>query len=73
MRYICMLHMFHLNIAKVDLVLHILQWLYTCVVSLCFKRMLRVFHLDVAYVAVAINVCCKLFSKCFNYFYLDVA
>jgi hypothetical protein len=44
---------------KIDLVLHMLQWICTCVASIYFKRMLQVFHLDVAYVAAAINVCCK--------------
>ena len=33
----CMLHMFHLDVAKVDLVLHMLQWLYTYFASVCFK------------------------------------
>jgi hypothetical protein len=62
MCFIYMLYMFHLDIAKVDLVLHMLQWLYTCVASVCFKyfsgfkRMLQVFHLDVA---VTIHVCCQ--------------
>jgi hypothetical protein len=32
-----MLHMFHLDIANVDLVLHMLQWLYTYVATVCFK------------------------------------
>jgi hypothetical protein len=42
-----------------------LHWLYTYVASVCFKyfssfkRMLQVFYLDVAYVALAIHVCCK--------------
>jgi hypothetical protein len=41
--------MFHLDISKVDLVLHMLQWLYTHVssVSSVFRRMLHMFHLDV--------------------------
>ena len=65
MRFRCMLHMFHLDIAKVDLVLHMLQWLYTYAANAhfkcfsCFKRMLQVFYLNIAYVAVAIHVCCK--------------
>ena len=60
-----------------------LHWLYTYVAIVyfkyfsCFKRMLQVFYLDVAYVAVAIPICCKrmfvnvsfisdvCFSKCF--------
>jgi hypothetical protein len=51
----CMLHMFNLDIAKVDLVLHMLQWLYyvasvlyecckwtyTYVASVCFKCFIR--------------------------------
>jgi hypothetical protein len=54
----CMLHMFYLNAVKVDLELHMLQWLYACVASVCFscfKYMLQVFHLDVTYVAMAIH------------------
>jgi hypothetical protein len=55
--------MFHLDVAnKVDLVLHMLQGLYTYVASVCFKcfccfkRTLEVFYLDVAYVALAIHI-----------------
>ena len=65
MSFKCMLHMFHLDVAKVDLVLHMLQWLYMYVASVCFKclscfkYMLQVFYLDIAYVAVAMHVCCK--------------
>jgi hypothetical protein len=45
--------------------LHMLQWLYTYVVSVCFKwfncfrSMLQMFYLDVASVVVAIHICCK--------------
>jgi hypothetical protein len=45
--------------------LHMLQWLYTYVVSVCFKwfncfrSMLQVFYLDVPSVIVAIHICCK--------------
>jgi hypothetical protein len=60
-----------------------LQWLYTYVASVCFKcfscfrRMLQVFYLDVAYVAVAIHILLQVhvpnvspisevcYSKCF--------
>jgi len=61
--------MFHLDVAKVDLVLYMSQWLYTYVASVCFKyfscfkRMLQVFYLDIAYAAVAILVCCKRVSN----------
>ena len=50
------------GVAKVDLVLHMLQRPYTYAASVCFKcfscfkRTLQVFYLDVAYVAVAIYV-----------------
>jgi hypothetical protein len=46
-------------------IFYMLQWLYTYVASVCFKcfiyfkRMLQVFYLDVAYVAVAIDICCN--------------
>jgi hypothetical protein len=41
---------FYLDVSKVDLVLHVLQWLYTHVssVSSVFRRMLHIFHLDVS-------------------------
>jgi hypothetical protein len=67
-------HMLQLNVAKVDLVLHMLQWLYTCVTIICFKcfscfkRMLQVFHLDVAYIAVVMQICCNCVFQCFSYF-----
>ena len=103
MHFRCMLHMFYLDVAKVDLVLHMLQRLYTYIASVCFKclsyfqmyvasglsvccicctgytrmlqvyvfkcfscfkRKLQVFYLNVAYVAVAIYVCCKLSVFC---------
>jgi hypothetical protein len=79
MRFKCMLHMFYLDVAKVDLVLHMLQWLYTYVASVCFKcfscfkRILQVFYLDVAYVALALHVCCKYRFKMFQLFQTYVA
>jgi hypothetical protein len=45
--------MLHLDVSKVDLMLHMLLWLYTYVSEACFKclicfrRMLQMFHLDV--------------------------
>jgi hypothetical protein len=45
----CMLQMFHLDAVQVDLVLHMLLWLYTyfkCFVY--FRHILQVFHLDVS-------------------------
>jgi hypothetical protein len=74
-----MLHMFYLDVAKVDMGLHVLRWLYICVASVClkcfscFKRVLQVFHLDVAYITVAIHVVASVFSKCFQLFHLDIA
>jgi hypothetical protein len=60
-----------------------LQWLYMYVARICFigfRRMLQVFYLDVAYVSVAIYICCKRLFKMFicfrrmmQLFYLDVA
>jgi hypothetical protein len=56
--------------------LHMLQWLYAYVASLCskcltyFRCMLQVFYLYVAYVAVAIYICCRrmfqFVSPCFS-------
>jgi hypothetical protein len=73
MRFIYMLYMFHLDIVKVDLVLHMLQWLYTYVANVCFKyfsclkRMLQVFffwmlhmlHCLCVYVASVCFICFK--------------
>jgi hypothetical protein len=56
--------------------LHMLQWLYTYVASVCFscfKRMLQAFYLDVAYVALAIHVCCKCMFQMFQLFQTYVA
>jgi hypothetical protein len=63
-----MLHMFYLDIVKVVLMLHMLQWLYTYVANVCFKRMLQVFYLDVAYVALAIHVGRKCMFQMFSLF-----
>jgi len=41
---------------------------YVSNVSVVFKRMLQVFHLNVAYVAVSIHVVESVFSKCLSYF-----
>jgi hypothetical protein len=55
----------HLDVAKIDLVLHMLQWLYIYIASVCFKcfsyskRMLQVFYIDVVYIALPIHICCK--------------
>jgi hypothetical protein len=68
--------MFHLDVAKIDLVLHVLQRLYTYVASVCFncfKRMLQVFCLNIAYVAAAIHVCCKCMFQVFHLFKTYVA
>jgi hypothetical protein len=45
-----MLQVLHLDVLKVDIVLHMLLWLYIYVssVSSVFKHMLHVFHLDVS-------------------------
>jgi hypothetical protein len=50
--FMCFRHlfqMFHLDVSKVDLVVHMLQWLYTHVssVSSVFTHMLHMFYLDV--------------------------
>jgi hypothetical protein len=69
-----MLHIFHLDVTKIDLVLYMLQWLYMYVASVwfkcfsCFKRMLQVFYLDAAYIALAIYVCCKCMFHMFQLF-----
>jgi hypothetical protein len=59
------LHVFHLDIIKVNMMFHMLQWLEMYVSNVCFKwfsyfrHILQVFYLDIAYVAVAIHICCK--------------
>jgi hypothetical protein len=48
------LQVLHLNVSKIDPVLHMLLWLYTHVSGACFKRficfryMLQVFSFDVS-------------------------
>jgi hypothetical protein len=55
-----------------------LQWLYTYVVSVCFKyfscfkRILQVFY-DVAYVVLAIHICCKCMFQMFQLFQTYIA
>jgi hypothetical protein len=76
--------MFYLDVAKVDLVLHMLQCLYTYVASVCFKC----FRCFQTYVASGLSGCCTSYThtlqvyvfKCFScfkrmlqMFYLDVA
>jgi hypothetical protein len=74
MRFRYMLHMFHLDVVKVDLMLHMLQYLYMYVASvyskcfICFKRLLQVFYLDVAYVAMAIHLRYKCIFQTFHLF-----
>jgi hypothetical protein len=74
-----MLHIFYQDITKIDLVLHMLKWLYMNVASICFKcfrcfkRMWQVFYLDVAYVAMVIHVYCKCMFQIFQLFKTYVA
>jgi hypothetical protein len=42
--------------------LHILQWQYTQVANVCFKCMLQVFYLDIAYAVLAIYIHCKIYD-----------
>jgi hypothetical protein len=71
-----MLHMFYLYDVKVDLLLHMLQWLYTYVASIKVLNVSAVLnvcckcvYLDVAYVALAIKVlCCKCTFQMFQLF-----
>jgi hypothetical protein len=50
--------MFRLDVSKVDLVLHMLQWLYLHVssISSIFRRMLQMFHLHVSKVELVLQV-----------------
>jgi energy-converting hydrogenase Eha subunit C len=44
-----------------------------CFSGVCFIRMLHVFYLDIAYVAMAIHVCCKYIFQMFQLFHLNAA
>ena len=72
--------MFYIDVIKVDRDVHMLQWLYMYVLSVCskcfiyFRRMLQVFYLevakldrDVAYMQVFSYICCKCFILMFSY------
>jgi hypothetical protein len=74
MTKLCTPHPFALAsplVAKVDLVLYMLQCLYTCIVSICFKcficfkRTLQVFYLDVTYITL-VYTCCKRIFQLFH-------
>jgi hypothetical protein len=60
-----MFHLFHLDVACLISMMHMLQWLYTYVASVCskyftcFRRMLQVFYLDVTYVT-------NIYFNCFS-------
>jgi hypothetical protein len=69
MRFRCMLYVFYLDVAKVNLVLHMLQC-YTCMLQVyvsnvstvsnihckCMFQMFQLFHM---YVASALSGCCN--------------
>ena len=82
MRFRYMFYMFHLfviwvssDVVKVDL---ILQLLYMCVASVCFKcfsyfrGILLVFYLNVIYVAMPINICYTIMFPMFHMFRMYV-
>jgi hypothetical protein len=81
-RFRCVLHMFHLDVAKVDLVLHMLQGLYTYVVSVCFKCLavsnicykcfIRILHMLQWLYMYVTSVCFTCFRPMLQMFYLDV-
>jgi hypothetical protein len=71
MHFRCMLHIFQLDVAKVDLYRYVANVCLKC--FSCFKRMLQVFHLNVAYIVVIIHVYCKCVFQMFQLFHLDVA
>jgi len=66
---------FHPDVAKVDLEcciccndnIRMLQ-AYVSSVFRCFKYMFQVFHMDVAYVAMAIHICFKHMFRVFQMF-----
>jgi hypothetical protein len=57
-RFRCMLHMFYLDVTKVDLLLHMLQWLYTYVASVCFKCFSCLKHMSQVYLS-RYCICCS--------------
>jgi hypothetical protein len=77
--FIGMLQVFHMNVAKVDVMLHMLQWLCTYVASfycqcfICvfthvasvFIWMLHMFHILIASVLYGCYVCLQVFFMCF--------
>jgi hypothetical protein len=71
--------MFYLDVVKVDLIFYMLQWLYMYFASVrfncfsCFRHMLLVFYLDIAYIAVDIHVCCKCIFQMCHLFHTYVA
>jgi hypothetical protein len=75
-----MVHMFHLDVAKVDLVLHMLQWLMlqvyvsnvSAVSNICCKCFIWILHIcwnSYTYVASVRFIC---FRRMLQVFYLDV-
>jgi hypothetical protein len=58
--------MFHLDVSKVDLMLHMLQWLYSHVssVSYVFKRMLQIFYLYVSKVDLVLQAVVRRYCWC---------
>jgi hypothetical protein len=86
MHFRCMLHMIHLNVAKIDLVLRMLQWLYTYVASMF--QMFQLFQTYVVSVLSEYYICCSGYTYMLQasiqnilfvsdvyckYFHLDVA
>jgi hypothetical protein len=69
-RYI--LYMFQLDVTKVDLVLHMLQWLCTYVGSVCFKYF-QLFQIYVASVLSICYICCTSYTRILQVYVLNVS
>ena len=70
MRFRYILHMFHLDVVKVDLVLRMLQWLYTCVK--CIFQIFQLFYLDVVNILFGCCICCSGYRYMFQVCFLNV-
>jgi hypothetical protein len=65
-----MLHVFHIDVAKVDQMLHMLQWLYMYVANVCSKCFIYFFRRKLH---VRLSRCCICFTHMLQVFHLNIA
>jgi hypothetical protein len=63
--FICMLPVFYVDVAKIDRDIAYVVMAIHYVANVCFRRMLYVFYLGVAYVS---HLCCKCFIRMLHIF-----